>query len=456
MKIHFAPLVACSLAVTAWLAAGERDFHDWAPTPPMGWNSWDCFATTVTEAQTKAAADVMAEKLAAHGYTVVTVDIQWYEPEARGFSYRKGAALAMDGNGRLLPAANRFPSTADGAGFKPLADYVHAKGLKFGLHLMRGVPRQAVEQNTPILGTAQHAADIADRVHVCKWNTDMYGVDMTKPGAQAYYDSVFALVAAWGVDFVKVDDLSRPYDQNRPEVEAIRRAIDRTGRAMVLSLSPGETPVAESGHVAAHANMWRISDDFWDKWPLLREQFERLRKWAPWAGPGHWPDADMLPLGTLELGKRQTRFTPAEQRTMLTLWCIARSPLILGADLTTLDDATLALITNDEVLAVDQRSVNNHQLFARDGFIVWVADVPGSPDKYVAVFNTNDAPKAGGAAFEAGGASIAIPLAELGFPGTCFVRDLWRRENIGFHDGELTPGIVGHGAALYRFSPARK
>jgi len=386
----------------------------------------------------------------------VTVDIQWYEPDARSFNYRKGAKLAMDEYGRLLPAANRFPSAAEGAGFKPLADYVHAKGLKFGLHLMRGIPRQAVELNTQILGASQHAADIADREHVCKWNTDMFGVEMTRPGAQAYYDSVFALIASWGVDFVKVDDLSRPYEQNLPEVEAIRRAIDRTGRAMVLSLSPGETPVAQGAHVAAHANMWRISDDFWDKWPLLLEQFARLQKWAPFIGPGHWPDADMLPLGTLEMGKRQTRLTPDEQRTMLTLWCIARSPLILGADLTKLDEATLALVTNDDVLAVDQQSRNNRQLFAHDGYIAWVADVPGSPDKYLAIFNTNDPPKTDGATAGDGGATISIPLAQLGFEGGGSVRDLWRREDLGNVSGDLTPRIAGHGAALYRCGPARK
>lgn len=445
----FALLAALALAFALRAAETPPAFHTWAPTPPMGWNSWDCFATTVTEAQTKAHADVMAEKLARFGYDIVTVDIQWYEPEAKSFNYRKGAKLTMDEWGRLLPATNRFPSAADGAGFKPLADYIHGKGLKFGVHLLRGIPRQAVEQNTPIKGTTAHAADIADKVHVCPWNSDMFGVDMTKPGAQEYYDSIFALFAAWQVDFVKVDDLSRPYAQNRPEVEAIRRAIDRSGRPMALSLSPGETPVAEGAHVAVHANLWRISDDFWDKWPLLLEQFERLRKWAPFAGPGHWPDADMLPLGTLDLGRRQTRFTPDEQRTMLTLWCIARSPLILGADLTKLDDATLALITNDEVLAVDQHSTNNRQLFARDGFIAWMADVPGSADKYLAVFNTNDQPKPEGG-------SIVIPLASLGLEGACMVRDLWRREDLGNIAGDLTPGIVVHGAVLLRLSPARK
>jgi len=420
----------------------------------MGWNSWDCFATTVTEAQTKAQADAMAAKLASHGWNLITVDIQWYEPGATGFNYRKGAPLTMDGFGRLLPAPNKFPSSADGAGFKPLADYVHGRGLKFGLHLMRGIPRQAVEQNLPILGGAHRAADIADRNRLCPWNTDMFGVDLTKPGAPDYYDSVFALIASWGVDFVKVDDISRPYHANEAEIEAVRRAIDRTGRPMVLSLSPGETALDAADHVQRHANLWRISDDFWDKWPLLVEQFERLRKWAPFAGPGHWPDADMLPLGTLDLGRRQTRFTPVEQRTMLTLWCVARSPLILGADLTKLDDATLALLTNDEVVAVDQHSERNRQLFARDGFIGWIADVPGSPDKYLAVCNMRDQPAATGAP---AGAKIKMSLSELGLAGPCRARDLWQGTAAAPDlTGEFAPEIVWHGSGLFRLSPAKE
>src|SRR6266436_1130575 len=281
-------------------------FRQWAPKPPMGWNSWDCFATSVTEAQTKAQADQMARLLAQYGWRYIVVDIQWYEPHAKDFNYRPNAKLMMDEWGRLWPATNRFPSSANGVGFKALTDYVHGQGLKFGVHLLRGIPRQAVEQNTAIKGTSFRAADIADRTSACSWNGDMWGVDMTKPGAQEYYESVFALFAEWGIDFVKVDDISRPY--HRSEIEAIRRAIDRTGRPMVLSLSPGETPLDAGEHVSRQANLWRVSDDFWDKWPLLLEQFERLEKWTPFRGPGHFPDADMLPLGVISLGKR-TRFT---------------------------------------------------------------------------------------------------------------------------------------------------
>ncbi len=385
-------VVALSAAACGCMAADPApDYYAWAPTPPMGWNSWDDFATTVTEAQTHAQAEVMRDKLASHGWNLITVDIQWYEPNANGFDYRPDAKLEMDEWGRLIPAANKFPSAAGGRGFKPLADYLHGLGLKFGLHLMRGVPRQAVAAKTPIKGTTYTAADIADTKSKCPWNGDMYGVDMAKPGAQEYYNSVFELLASWGLDFVKVDDLSAPY--HKAEIEGIRNAIDRSGRAIVFSTSPGATPVASGPHVSTHANMWRISGDFWDNWPQLAEQFGRLNSWTPFRGPGHFPDADMLPVGTISLGRRVTNLNADEQVTLLTLWCIARSPLILGADLTKLDPATLALITNDEVLAVDQASTGNHQLFQRAGFIGWIADVPGSPDKYLALFNTR--PKAG-------------------------------------------------------------
>jgi hypothetical protein len=356
----------------------------------MGWNSWDNFATTITEDQAKAQADYMATHLKASGWEYIVVDIQWYEPGAKSHDYRKDAQLVMDGFGRLQPAANRFPSAADGSGFKALAAYVHGKGLKFGIHLMRGIPRQAVEKNLPVLGTSVRAQDIANRASICPWNPDMYGVDMAKPGAQEYYNSVFALIASWGVDYVKVDDIARPYHDHESEIEAIRRAIDRTGRPIVLSLSPGETALDAAAHVTQHANLWRISDDFWDRWLALRDQFSRLAAWNSFRQPGAWPDADMLPLGTLVLGSRTTRFTPDEQRTMMSLWSIARSPLMHGGDLTKTDPDTLALLTNAEVLAVNQASTNNRPLFEHDELIAWTADVPGSPDKYLAVFNVRD------------------------------------------------------------------
>ncbi len=375
-------------------SAGRAAHLEWAETPPMGWNSWDAFATTVTEDQTKAQADYMAAKLKAYGWQYVVVDIQWYEPNANSFNYRAGAPLVMDEWSRLQPAPNKFPSAADGKGFKALADYVHAKGLKFGIHMMRGISRQAALQNTPLKGTTARAADIADKSSTCPWNPDMYGVDMSKPGAQEYYDSIFEQAAAWGLDFVKVDDLSRPY--HLAEIEGIRKAIDKTGRPIVFSTSPGETPLEAGSHVSRYANMWRISDDFWDDWSALFAQFKRLHDWTAYRGAGHFPDADMLPLGAVRqvpgyAGGPWTRFTKDEQLTMMTLWAMARSPLMMGGDLTKNDDWTLSLLINTEMLAVNQKSSNNRQLFNRDGLVGWIADAPGSKDKYLGLFNTRGA-----------------------------------------------------------------
>ncbi len=365
-------------------------FHAWAKTPPMGWNSWDAFGTGVTEAQTRENADYMATHLKRHGYEVVTVDIDWFVPGAKGFDYTPGVEIAMDAYGRPLPAPDRFPSAEPGKGFKPLADWTHRKGLKFGVHLLRGIPRKAVEKNLPILGTPYRAADVANRGDTCPWNPDMYGVDMTKPGAQAWYDSMFRLLASWGVDYVKVDDLSRPYHQS--EIEAIRTAIDRSGRRIVFSTSPGETPLDAGPHVQTHANLWRVSDDFWDNWGALKEQFARLDAWTPYRGEGHWPDADMIPLGAVRVGQSDegSHFTPVEGRTLMTLWSIARSPLILGGHLPKTDPATLALLTNDEILAVDRSSTNNRQLWRKGDLVAWTADVPGSKDRYLALFNAGD------------------------------------------------------------------
>ncbi len=417
-----------------------KPFHRWAPTPPMGWNSWDCFGTTVTEAQTKAHADYMAEHLLPYGWEYVVVDIQWYEPDSSGHEYRPEADLHLDDYGRLLPAPNRFPSATGGAGFRPLGEYIHGKGLKFGIHLMRGIPRLAVKRNSPVLGTGFHAADIADTTDTCTWNPDMYGVDMTKPGAQEYYDSVFALLASWGVDFVKVDDISRPYHNNEKEIEAIRRAIDKTGRPIVLSFSPGATALTAGEHAAAHANMWRISDDFWDQWPELLKQFDRLRDWTPYRGSGYYPDADMLPLGIVDFG-RPTRFTPSEQVTLMTLWSIASSPLMYGGDLTKMDKATLALITNREVLEINQHSINGRELMRCEDFAVWGAEAPDSGDRYLAVFNLGEKRQA-----------IPFDLAAQGWKTPAAIRNLWSGEDLGSFTTAFAPDIDSHGAGLYRVS----
>lgn len=451
-------------------------YHSFAPAPPLGWNSWDIFGTTVTEQQIKEQADAMAEHLLPSGYQYLTVDIQWYEPESKRHFYNPEAELTMDAYGRLTPGLKKFPSAAGGKGFKPLADYVHSKGLKLGIHIMRGIPRQAVEKNLPVLGTNVRAADIALTGSTCPWNPDMYGVDATREEGRAYYRSIIEMYAEWGVDYIKVDDISRPYDVvQKAEIEAIREAIDLTGRPIVLSLSPGATPLSAGEHVMRNANLWRIIDDFWDRWDLLYAMFERLDAWTPYRGPGHYPDADMLPIGVIDFG-RPTKFTPDEHYTLMSLWAIARSPLIFGGDMTKLDPFTKEMLTNPNMLQVNQESTNNRQISQDRDLIVWAADIPGSPDKYVALFNARSlrdaagggataagsanvtgggAAAEGGVAVEAHTVAVSVDLEAIGIQGPARVTDLWHQKDLGIYDKEFSREIPFHGAGLYRVNPIR-
>jgi alpha-galactosidase len=440
---------ALASAVAADPSAAKLSYADSspAPTPPMGWNSWDSYGTTVREEQVKANADWMAQNLAKYGWEYIVVDIQWYEPNAQGHDYRPGAPLTMDEYGRLLPAVNRFPSAANGAGFRPLADYVHSKGLKFGIHIMRGIPRQAVEKNLPLKGTEYHAREVADKDNACRWNSDMWGVDTTKAGAQAYYDSIAQLYASWGVDFIKADDMGSHLYQPA-EMKALSLAIRKTGRRIVLSISPGPAPISEAEFFERYAQMWRISDDFWDDWKLLRQQFDFTRDWAVLVGKNQtWPDADMLPLGKLRVTAKEgggdlTRFTPDEQQTLMTLWCIFRSPLIFGGDLPSSDTATTALITNEEVLHVNQHSSGGHQALERGDIRVWMADGAKAGERYSAVFNLGEATE-----------SVDLAWSDIGISvRRAAVRDLWARKSVGLMNG-IRVQLRPHASVLYAIQP---
>ena len=390
-------------------AAPATAIEKLAPTPPMGWNSWDAYGLTIDEAQYRANTQVLAG-LRDYGWEYSVIDEGWYmqDPFADKVETRK---YVWDANGILIPAVSRFPSADKGAGFKPLADWVHAQGLKFGIHIVRGIPRQVVDQNLPIAGTDFHAADAADKDSPCPWDEGNWGVKDNAAG-QAYYDSMLKLYASWGLDFIKVDCISdRPW---RPtEIRQIAEAIRKTRRPIVLSLSPGPTALEHAAEVAKYSQLWRISDDHWDVWSAehkpgagefpfgLRDAFDRLAEWAPYRKPGAWPDEDMLPEGSLTPhpgwgDPRQSRYTQEEQRTEFTLWAISRSPLILGANLTKLDDFTRSLITNKEVLDINQRAQESGQGLMplkdsqADSFPerYWYARV-GSRH-YLAVFNLQD------------------------------------------------------------------
>jgi len=421
--------------------------RQFAPTPPLGWNSWDCYGAAVTEKEIRGNAEYMAEHLKAYGWEYVVVDIQWYEPGAVSSQYRPFVPLEMDSFSRLMPAVNRFPSAEGGKGFRPLSDYVHSLGLKFGIHIMRGIPRQAAHANTPIKHSSAGARDIAHPNSICPWNTDMYGIDASRDGAQAYYDSLFELYAEWGVDFVKVDDIaaSRLYDTHQPEIEMIRNAIDRCGRPMVLSLSPGPAPVEYDDFLQQNANMWRMTDDFWDHWSLLLDMFDRCERWQGKSGDGGWPDCDMLPLGHIGIrsvdgggADRWTRFTKDEQLTMMTLWSIFRSPLFFGGELRDNDDWTLSLLTNSDVLKMHKNG-DNAKLVSREGSrIVWTSE-GSAGERYVALFNVGDEEL-----------DVAVSLDALGVKQGISAKELWSGKDWGTVEGVLSTSVPSHGAALFR------
>lgn len=373
-----------------------------ATRAPMGWNSYDYYDTTVNERQVIANAEYMARHLLDYGWEYVVVDIDWYSRDAgknrEQFQYAPFARVEMDEYSRLLPCPERFPSSVGGKGFAPLADYIHRLGLKFGIHIMRGIPRAAAHRHMHIYGSERTADEIADPYSICSWNPDMYGVRPGEPGAQEYYDSLLELYAAWGVDFIKCDDICRmDAESAKGEIVMLRQAIEKCGREIVLSLSPGPALPEEADFYYENANMWRITDDFWDNWGSLRDMFDRCRNWQDKVRDGGYPDCDMLPLGRIGMGfgeERQTGFTREEQKTMMSLWCFFRSPLMLGAEMTKLDDWTLSLLTNRRILSLLDDSCNAREIYRDGNILVWRSEKKDATGEYLAIFNVSEFPNA--------------------------------------------------------------
>ena len=433
-----------------------------APTPPMGWNSWDAYGLTVTEAQFKANTERLAS-IRPHGWTYAVIDEGWYMANPLGADL-KARQYRLDSYGRLDPVVDRFPSAADGHGLGALAAWTHARGLKFGIHIVRGIPKAAVEANMPIEGSHFHAADAADRSDTCPWDDGNYGIADNEAG-QAYYDSLVRQYAEWGVDFLKVDCIAdHPY---RPtETRQIGRAIAKVGRPIVLSLSPGPAGIEHAAEMVQSAQMWRIMDDLWDGWTFphpdpkstfpngVRNAFDSLAKWNGHVGPNSWPDADMLPCGPLRPhpgwgDPRDSRLTPAETRTAFTLWSIARSPLILGGDLTGYDAATHALLTNDAVVALNQQNRTSRPLAGLPPALadarVWTSQLAGRPIDTIAVFNLSEHPL-----------DVDQSWSTLGLPREAFAaRNLWTGAPLGAAS-RLRLTIAAHDVVLLHVSGARR
>jgi alpha-galactosidase len=430
-------VLVISVCALCSLAAQETRFRNnkvIAPTPPMGWNSWDSYGLRINEQQFRDNVEVLATKLKPSGYTYAVIDEGWYMVNPEDRPKPEVLKYEFDENGRFIPVPARFPSAMqDGKniGFEQIGNWVHSQGLKFGIHIIRGIPRESVARNAPIEGSNFRAQDAADQNDPCPWDPTSWGIKDNEAG-QAWYDSLLRQYAKWGVDFVKVDCIAhQPY---RPtEIRQISLAIEHSGRDMVLSLSPGPTSVEHHAEVAELAQMWRISNDIWDIWdsgnrdyPIgIKNQFENAARWAQYAQPGNWPDADMLPVGELsplpDVGPRprHTRLTPDEQHTQLSLWAIARSPLIAGANLTLLDNETLRLLTNPDILKIDQTAVAARQALRGGDLVVWTADLPGNRHA-LAVFNLGEKP-----------ITVERDLASFGLPaGQYKVKNAWTGDQL--------------------------
>jgi alpha-galactosidase len=427
-----------------------------ALTPPMGWNSYDAYGDSVRESEVLANAEWLKQHLQPFGWDTVVVDFRWYDRLANGQPGQSPEGVLIDQYGRCIPAPNRFPSATNNAGFKALADRIHAMGLQFGIHIMRGIPRQAVEANLPIAGSkftaAQAVLPEGDPNRTCVWNQDMFGVDATTDAGKAWYASIAAQYAAWGVDYLKCDDIAnlqrgRIYDAG--EIEVLSTALKNSGRSIVLSLSPGATPVSHGAHVARFANLWRISPDFWDNWHSLNRNFDLFARWTEYAGPGHWPDGDMIPFGHIcqrncdVRPDRWTRFTRDEQLILMSLWALAPSPLMLGMNLPDNDAWTTALLTNPEVLAVDQdplgkpaRRIDSPGVSAE----IWVKPLADGSCA-VGFFNRASLPVKVDLAWR--------DLQKSGIRSRPDVRDLWLRKDLG-RQKEFTADLPAHGCVLLR------
>jgi len=452
MKETFLYLVCFPLLFFSCKEAKQRDafaqgeFKEWAQTPPMGWNSWDCYGSSVEEHEVKANADYMAEYLKPYGWEYIVVDIRWFvENEDPGGYNQEDPVYVMDEYGRYQPASNRFPSAAGGKGFKELADYVHNKGLKFGIHIMRGIPKEAVEFKLPVKGAKGITADqIYTTRQQCRWLRDNFTIVADRPGAQEYYNSLFDMYAEWGVDFIKIDDLSRPY--HKAEIELIRKAIDQCGRPIVLSTSPGKTPVEEAEHIRQHANMWRMVDDVWDKWHYITHLLDVAQGWYPYIAPGTWPDCDMIPLGRISIrgqktGERMTLLTKDEQYTLMTLFTIFRSPLMFGGDMPGNDEFTLSLLTNEEVLKMHRESTGVKQLFQDKEKVAITSCNPITNEVYLVLFNISDDKSL----------EISVNLKDLGLNKEVKVIDMWTGEEIGVLSNDFSQTIKPHASGLFKF-----
>jgi len=446
-----------------------------AQTPPLGWNSFDSYGITIYEEVAMKEIDAFIEKFAPHGYEYFVIDNGWFaSPETKMYEgYIMATAdkpnpseVSVDANGIPVASPKFFPN-----GFKPMVDKLHAKGLKFGVHLMRGIPRIAVEKNLPIKGTNYSAKDIYTTTDDCGWCKFMHGVDMTKPGSQEYYNSVFKQFAEWGIDFVKVDDVA----SFPAEIEGYVQAIAQCGRPMILSLSPGGDANVKYLDSYKKTNMVRTTPDIWDEQIALERSFESMRKWQGIEQPGFWPDLDMIPFGELCILRRAEveerdpnksleefmgrmhhwcKFTEDQKETFITQRAIAASPIMIGGSMISMDEHSIKLLTDAEMLACVKNGVHGKLIYEGNAIELWSAPLANTEKQgfqefvykegWVAIFNRSDKEQ-----------SVAMNWETLKFlpEGTYAFKDIWGNQSVSNYQkgNKLSLTIKPHGVVFFKY-----
>ncbi len=422
--------------------------------PLRGWNSFDCYGIFANERVLLANLEVFRTRLRPHGYEYLVLDAGWYShfpiPDGEEFSKVKTSIdTEIDEYGRVVAVPTLFPR-----GMKFIADRVHDAGCKFGIHIMRGIPRKAVELNTPVKGTDYRARDIANTEDVCPWNEVFYGVDMDHPAAQAYYDSMIEILVDYEVDFIKADDLT-PFPA---EVHAIADAIEKAPREIVLSLSPGNDITPLNLETYRRANMFRITGDVWDDTNDFQKILDRWYLYQDANTPGC--RIDMIPFGALQVYaqeagsdgdeallagrgfRRMSNFTSAQKRFFITMLALASSPLMFGGELTMSDDESFELVTHPEVLACNANNVCGKQVYFQNYLDIRHAPHATKKDAgWVGIFNRKTVSR-----------HIAFTRSELGVPASVSsVHSVWDERDLVFEADRLHVFCPGRSVVFLRY-----
>ena len=440
-------------------AAGvPRRIRELAPRPPLGWNSFDSYGVYLHEEAAMANLEAMAVKLKPFGYEYFVVDNGWFGeyklvPGTRYAAEKHAADVRINEYGLLQPSKTYFPN-----GMKRLIDRAHGLGLKFGVHLMRGIPRKAVEQDVPIQGTKYTARQAANTASTCQWCHYNYGVNMEHPAGQAFLNSLVNQLAGWGIDLIKTDDLV-PFPD---EIEGFAKAIEQCGREMVLSLSPGGKYRMTALPYYRRGNMLRVTEDIWDRQSDLDKAFEAWRRWQGRECPGFWIDLDMIPFGQLQMmspkehaiaggaklagvgNKRMSELSQDQMRTFITQRAMAASPLMVGGDLPTLDAFSLSLLTNREMLACDQNGVMGMLVWEKDGVEVWQTPERTTVGRgWLGIFNRTGKEQ-----------SVSLGAKELGLEASrrYAVEGVWEAEKLVLGDAGRAWRVAANGVGFYRFA----